>query len=413
MNRDILKSERSANRERRRFLDMLTKVGVSSTLYRAMPLLAGTLASRYAQAAGLPNKRIVFMYLPNGAPPGKWLPKSLTEMNIATEFYAPVASVCEFSQVDMGNGGHGNTWRSMASYNDSCQNTVDGYFAQQFLTAPYKIIRAGVQSAGGELFTREARQGASNIDGPEKLYKALFSGAPPANNNDDSYLRAFKMSQDALASLRKKLSAEEYERINAHQQSLAAIEARIKAASTASVDTSAECKTPAVFSYPASTKPHIVDEGKAVSDIIIAALKCGLTNVATIQLSTDQAGWFPQGRIVGGQNIQDSLNHHNFSHSGNDLNTAKVVGLLGQVPAYFIGQLMKTNGPDGQPLINTTVFVQVTDMGDGNHGLAGAPFLAASKMAGFSAKSTSGGSHKTFMESIINRVGLPGVKLEA
>ena len=145
------------------------------------------------------------------------------------------------------------------------------------------------------------------------------------------------------------------------------------------MDTSAECKTPAVFSYPASTKPHIVDEGKAVSDIIIAALKCGLTNVATIQLSTDQAGWFPQGRIVGGQNIQDSLNHHNFSHSGNDLNTAKVVGLLGQVPAYFIEQLMKTKGPDGQALINTTVFVQVTDMGDGNHGLAGAPFLAASK----------------------------------
>jgi hypothetical protein len=34
-------------------------------------------------------------------------------------------------------------------------------------------------------------------------------------------------------------------------------------------------------------------------------------------------------------------------------------------------------------------------------------------MAGFSAKATSGGSHKTFMESIINRVGLPGVKLEA
>ena len=75
---------------------------------------------------------------------------------------------------------------------------------------------------------------------------------------------------------------------------------------------------------------------------------------------------------MGGQNIQDSLNHHNFSHSGNDLNTAKVVGLLGQVPAYFIEQLMKPKGPDGQALINTTVFVRVTDMGDGNHGLVGA-----------------------------------------
>ena len=268
-----------------------------------------------------------------------------------------------------------------------------------------------MQSAGGELFTKEAGQGASNIDGPEKLYKALFNGAAPPSNADDSYTRVFQMSQNALVSLRKKLSTEEYQRIQTHQESLSAIEARIKAASTP-VEVGAECKSPSVFptTPPEGKKPHIVDEGKAVSDIIIAALKCGLTNVATIQLSTDQAGWFPQGRVP---NVQDSLNHHNFSHSGNDLNTANVVGLLSEVPAYFIEQLVKTKGPDGQALIDTTVFVQVTDMGDGNHNLGQAPFICASRMAGFSPKRTKMGSHKAFMQSVIDRVGLPGVTLEA
>lgn len=298
----------------------------------------------------------------------------------------------------------------MGSYADSCKSTVDGHFANQFLTAPYKIIRAGVQSAGGELFTREAGQGASNIDGPDKLYKALFNGAAPPSGTDDSYTRVFLANQNALKSLRNKLSADEYQRIQSHQEALTAIEARIKAASTPS-ELGAECKTPTVFpSAPATgQKPHIVDEGKAVSDIIIAALKCGLTNVATIQLSTDQAGWFPQGRVAG---VQDSLNHHNFSHSGNDTNTANVVGLLSEVPAYFIEQLMKTTGPDGTKLIDTTVFVQVTDMGDGNHNLGGAPFLCASRMAGFSAKRVKS-THKEFMQSIVQRMGLPGVTLEA
>ncbi len=401
---------RRANRERRRFLDMLTKMGVSSAMFRASPFLAGTLASRYAEAAGLPNKRVVFMYLPNGAPQGMWLPTSATAMNRCTEAYLPVASVCEFAQSDMGNGGHGNTWRSMGTYQDQSKNTLDGNFAKQFLTAPYKIIRAGVQSAGGEMFTREAGAPATNIDGPAKLYAALFNGAAPPTNADDSYTRVFEMSQNALTSLRSKLSVEEYQRIQAHQESLTSIEARIKAAS-APGDVSAECKSPSIFAYQpqANGKPHIVDEGKAVSDIIIAALKCGLTNVATIQLSTDQASWMPGSRIP---NARDDMNHHNFSHSGNDVNTGNVVGLLSQVPAYFIEQLMKTKGPDGSMLIDTTVFVQVTDMGDGNHNLGGAPFLCASRLPGFSARQIKS-THKTFMQSVVDRVAMPGVVLEA
>ncbi len=397
--------ERHNNRERRRFLDMVARAGVSTAMLKAVPLLAGVFASRYATAQAAANKRVVFMYLPNGAPPGLWRPSSATQMNLCTEPYLPVASVCEFHSVNMGQGGHGSTFKSMGTYEYSSKDTLDAHLSRNFPTAPYRVVRAGVQAAGYEFFTKEAGQQAAHIEGSAKLYQNLFSGTPPTNSTDDSYKRVFAMSRGALSSLQRKLGVDEYQRFDSHLDSLAAIERRIENANTPQ-DVGEECKTPATFT---GDPKHIVDDGKTVSDIVIAALKCGLTNVATIQLSNDQAGWFAGGRLPG---LNDNLNHHNFSHSGNDNNTGKMVALLSQVPAYFIQQLVNTEGPDGQPLINTTLFVQVTDMGDGNHGLANAPFLLASRMSGFSGFKAASGSHKSFMGSISDRIGLAGT-LEA
>ncbi len=393
--------ERHLNKERRRFLDMVSKAGVSTALLKAVPLAAGVFASRYATAQDATNKRVVFMYLPNGAPNGMWMPGSATRMNISTEPYLPVASVCEFHEVNMAAGGHGDTWKSMGTYMGQSTDTLDAHLSRNFPTAPYRIVRAGVQSTGQVFFTKESGQQAAHTDGPARLYSTYFDGTPPVNNLDESYKRVFSMSRTALATLQKKLGVEEYRRFDSHLDSLQEIERRIEAANMPK-EVGEECQNPAVSSAAAD---HFIDEAKIVADIVIATLKCGLTNTSTIMLSNDQAGWLPLGRVDG---VQNGLNHHNVAHSGNDNTTARVTGLLSQVPAYFIDQLMKTDGPDGQKLIDTTLFVQVTDMGDGNHGLANAPFLFASKLPGFGTFKTGGGSHKNFMQSIPDRIGLLG-----
>lgn len=401
------RKERAHNKERRRFLDMISRAGVSTALLKASPLAMGAFASRFATAQAATNKRVVFMYLPNGAPDGLWMPSSATEMNVATRPYKNVGKYIEFNELNMRQSGHGTTHNSMgcfgsANTNDSLDSTLA---SENFPTAPYKIIRAGVENAGGPSFCREAGQSATHINGPAALYEAIFSGAPPMNNNDDSYTRAMQMNRNALQSLKKKLGVEEYERFKTHMESIDEIERSIAAANMP-MDSSEECKSPAVSS---TASGHFVDSGKASSDIVIAALKCGLTNVATIMLSDDQAGWKAgeRGDPFGLDNY--GLNHHNYSHSGNDTNTANMVGIMSEIPAYFIEQLADpaNAGPDGEPLINSTVFVQVTDMGDGNHGPNNAPFLAASNMSGFGFK-TGGGDHQEWLGGLPARMGLAG-----
>ena len=408
--------ERAQNSERRRFLDMITRAGVSTALLKASPFAAGIFASRHAMAQDT-NKRAVFMYLPNGAPNGHWMPSSASNMNTATRPYGEAsitkgthqgktaANFCEFREVNMGKGGHGNTHNSMAAYADHTSNTLDTTIANEnFPTSIYKIIRAGVQVGGGPSFCKEAGQQATHPKSkPQDFYKTIFSGTPPSANTDDSYKRVMEMNRLALNNLQRKLGVDEYQRFETHLDSLNEIERSLDAANQP-MELGEECKTPSIFD-PSSA--HIIDEGKAIGDILVAALKCGLTNVATVMISDDQAGWLAGERGLPYGLTNMGLNHHNYSHSGNDTNTANMVALLSEIPAYFIKRLAEETGPDGSSLIDTTVFVQVTDMGDPNHGLAKAPFIAASNMSGFGYR-TGGGSHVDFMGGLPARMGLAG-----
>jgi hypothetical protein len=211
------------------------------------------------------------------------------------------------------------------------------------------------------------------------------------------------MNRLALDNLKRKWGLEEYQRFSTHLDSLNEIERSLAAASQPQ-NTDEACKTPPISN---TASGHIVDEGKAVSDIVVAAFKCGLSHVATIMVSDDQAGWYAGDRGIPFGLTDSSLNHHNYSHSGNDTKTGNMVRIISEIPAYLIGQLAKTTGPDGRPLIDSTVFVQVTDMGDGNHGLQQAPFMAASNMSGFGYK-TATGDQQDFLAALPSRMGLMG-----
>ena len=97
---------RGVNRERRKFLDFITKAGFSSAMLKSSPLIMSALSSRYIHAANGGNKRAVFMFLGDGSPPNNWLPKSADEMALSTVPYgasdAPgikaydVANYCHF-----------------------------------------------------------------------------------------------------------------------------------------------------------------------------------------------------------------------------------------------------------------------------------------------------------------------------
>lgn len=67
MNKNIERSIKQMQAERRRFLDMLGKAGVSAGLLRASAIAGGMMSARFAEAA-TNDKKFVLIYHPNGAP---------------------------------------------------------------------------------------------------------------------------------------------------------------------------------------------------------------------------------------------------------------------------------------------------------------------------------------------------------
>ncbi len=148
--------------------------------------------------------------------------------------------------------------------------------------------------------------------------------------------------------------------------------------------------------------------GRSQADIIVAALACGITKVAVLQLGNHQGEWRAHNTAW----TQDA---HNSCHSTNS--TApfiEMIRYISDVPAYLIDKLRKTNGPDGQPLIKTTVVVQVTCMGNGmDHSPNNGPFIVATEMPGFvpGFSARTGGDVLDLNGAIPKGLGLTGINL--
>jgi len=204
--------------------------------------------------------------------------------------------------------------------------------------------------------------------------------------------------------MKSKLSTEEYARYQEHIDSLKKIKTNTAAANSSSGGTTTtNCGTgitPSVANMQAT--------GKSQADIIVAALACGITKVATLQLGNHQGDWL-------GHNTSWTQDAHQACHGApNNAAFTEMWRYLNDVPAYLIDKLRKTSGPDGQPLINSTVVVQVTCMGNGmDHSSGNAPFIVATQMPGFVSgySARSGGNIYDLNGAIPKGMGLTGINL--
>jgi len=117
----------------------------------------------------------------------------------------------------------------------------------------------------------------------------------------------------------------------------------------------------------------MVNHGKLMADVIVAAFKCDLTRVAVLQIGNHNGGgWTYRG-----------FDGHGAAHSGGSGVWNGMMREKFEVPAYFIKKLSQTNDSNGKPLIESTAFCQVTCFGNGlSHASGNAPFLLATKMPG-------------------------------
>jgi hypothetical protein len=390
------------NQERRKFLDMLAKTGVSTSILKASSLAGGIFATRQAMAAGGP-KRVFYCYIDSGAATGAWMPSSATNMNTVTRAYGPqgtnVASICHFRQVDVRLAGHSAAHQALGTTQFGVP-TMDTRIAPLVsATTPYKAMYLGFDATtNGALCSNIG----PCIDDPVAAYNRYFNSALPEGSTDDTYLKVFASQKKALQALRNKLSQEERERLDVHAEALSGLENRLTALMSGE-GPDIEAYRPTLPS-PSSYANRIVAGGKVQADIIIAALQAGLTNLAVLQLGNHQGTWRGFGT-----NYQGNL--HDAAHSAPGAGAFnEMIGHISEVPAYIIKRLMETEGSDGQKLIDTTVFVQVTCMGNGmTHDSGGAPFIVATRMPGFRQgfSASAGGGTEDLNGAIPKGLGLP------
>lgn len=390
--------DKSINLRRRKFFDMVAKASVSSAVLRSSGLAMGMLANRFASAQDAANKRVLFLSFPGGAPAGTWMPSSINNMNVSSTGYASVASYCNFYSVDVPGGGHGGTHASLGGGS----NTMDVQLANVLGTStPYSAINLGVEvGTTNDLIGRRNGQVVRPEDSPQAAFTQYFSAPPPGGAAQALYQKqktALDANKNALSALKTALGQEERERLDTH---LAAIERIDRRLEDASQFVPAEgCANPTLPSENAAGE-GIKKQLMLQTDIAVAALRCGLTNVATIQLDDSQCEWRYNGSFSEG--------HHQTQHGRSRNDVIEIMKFLSEAGAYVIKQLADAPDPAGGKLIDSTVFMLVTEMGDGmSHVQSGAPYILATNMPGFKKGTVGGGgSNRGLLGDLARGLGL-------
>jgi hypothetical protein len=391
---------RKINQERRKFLEFVSKAGVSSALWRASPLVAGLMVNRYAEAVTAPKRFIALSY-PAGAPQGTWLPKSLTSMEACTTPYLNVAQYCNFHLVNVVGGGHG---AAHAALNVGSGNSFDVQLAKLIgASTPYSSIHLGVRcTTTGDLIGRRNGQPVPPENSAQTALRQFFGGPPPGGAAQALYQKQKSIldaNKAALDSLKKQLGTQEKDRLDEHLAALERIDKRLNDASQFVPPPG--CSNP-TMATATDMGGGVQSEIKMMADIAINAMRCGLTNVATIQLDDSQSNWQYKGSFSEG--------HHQTCHGRGRNDVVTITKYINEAAAYAIKTLAETPDPAGGMMIDNTVFLQVTDQDGISHTTGGCPNILATRMAGFPSGTinANSGTNRNLMADIAEGFGLAG-----
>jgi hypothetical protein len=316
---------------------------------------------------------------------GLWTGATLSEPSSGADF-------------DGGNG-HRTGWGSAASID---QRVATAYGPNQpYQRSPsdamqetaYRSVALGVQCGNPTSLNRMTYSGANQPIHPEvnprNAFDRLFAGVTPggggttmpdptASQTRTEKLAVVDLLKNDLARLRTRVGAEDYAKIDAHLESLLAIERRISATPPPQPP-STGCvlpDRPPTSSGNGGGNANFPAQVKQMMDITVRALACDVTRVATLQLSYGFSN-------VTHTWLGHTSAHHSMSHDGSDRRTqlqAIDTWYATQV-AYLLAQLDSVNEGNGTLLDNTLV-VWGRELGSTAHRMERVPLVMAGRAAG-------------------------------
>jgi hypothetical protein len=374
-------------------------------------------------------KRLVIFFTPNGTVHKYWRPTGSGETFsfVKGGILEPLAShasnlvICDginFAGFDnhapgmagmlTGNGGAATATRGMS---------VDQYIAGNLGGGTrFDSLEFGVQTSawGGQVQTRMSYAGAATFvtpeDRPKSAFQRMFGGIGGDPGAADKALLRKRSILDAvkgdLADLYPKLSREEQVKLEQHLESLRKTEK-----GTMGGGGGGTCSSPPavadIYPYANDNFPAV---GRAQMDLLVTALACGLTRVASIQWShTVSPTVF---RWLG-----LSEGHHDLSHK-DDSNVQGVADFVASERwfaeqfAYLIGALAMAPEPGAAgSMLDNTLVVWAKELADGRmHDGKSVPFILAGKAGGFLRTGRylnfNGAPHQKLLVSICQAMGL-------
>ncbi len=376
----------------------------------ALPLLEGCTTSRTNTSIGKSSlaldgagaRRFVGIMVPNGVFPADWYPaaNALTLGRSLAPLERHRENLLLFRNVD----------NTAAARTPSRPGHVEGVSSLLSGVAPVSLSRAGTQWVGGGISLDQAIANAMETAGivtqkkslelgpfdsdgygaiahaaaerplpgyadPKTLFNVLFPQATP-DTLDTVHLRRGRQKSildgcaDDLDRISRRVGKADKTRIDEHLESLRNVEKRIDAVSSCS---------PGNFTPPVS----FGNDGeirKAFLDIVVLAMACDITRVATF-------AWHRSGAVgpafpwLGFPDDLHEITHQVVPETFGTATTyreklIRILAFFAEQHAYFIDGLKRVSTPDGSTLFDHTVILQGSDI-SWNHGVDNIPFLVA------------------------------------
>lgn len=411
----------------------------------ALPLMQAGRA--FGQATTAP-KRLVVFYTPNGVIPSAWFPAagstetqfSLGRMmtpltphqadlivtrgiNLRSAEVGPgephqkgMGAVLTGTHLQQGSfvGGDGSRagWGNGKSIDQTVADVVG-------VTRHKKSLELGVRVNGAAVRHRISYAGPGNplppIQDPRETYAQLFADFTVPGAELEAKRRRRKSVLDGVLrqfrTVRTQVSAEDRAKLDAHYTMVRDIERRLDAGGAL------QCTMPAApsFTGDANNGLHMDTVTDLQIDMLVAALACDQTRVATLQMSSG-ANNIRFNHLDGGQNAQISnSDDHSLSHAGPSSTNAQEAWIVRKqwYSSKFARLLagLKAIPEDGGTVLDNTVILWASDIAVGQtHSQDNMPFVLAGGAGGWQTGryvDFGGASHNDLLVSLGQAMGLP------
>ena len=420
----------------------------------ALPWLEslGFTAPASSAANGAP-RRVAFVYVPNGVNLPEWTPAETGRLTKLTGILQPLDPFKEHVNVLSGlaldkgraNGdGPGDHARAMSTFltgrqprKTSGADIRVGMSADQHIAAAvgdntkFPSLELGIergQQAGNcdsgyscayssNLSWRgESTPNAKETD-PKAVFERLFGGNDPKElaaaraRREQRNKSVLDFVAEDAKQLNQTLGRGDQRKLDEYLTAVREVETRIEKARQASSAPGPKPPIPA----PAGVPPELRDHIRLMSDLMVLAFQTDLTRVVTFPFGND-------GSNRPYKMVDVAEGHHDLSHHGSDpkkLEKIKKINTFhAEQLAYLVGKLKDVKEANGSSLLDNTMLVYGSGLGDGNrHNHDELPILLIGKGGG----SVQTGRHVVYLKkadtplmnlylALFERMGAPAAR---